>query len=385
MYTCDDIKSALANNELKLFFQPKVCLLRGKVLGAEALVRWCRKDGTVIGPDNFISIAESGGLLHSITLEMLSQAVKTINDMAADFPNLSLSMNVTPYDLASHHISDIISEHLTQGRIRARDLQVEITESEVMTRFDEVRDDIVRLTELGIDVLMDDFGVGYSSIDRLSQLPFSSLKLDKGVVSRMSSSQQNLDVVKSAISMARELRMTSVAEGVESEGTYNFLVANGCEQAQGFWISKPLDFENYLQFLSCENTYQGSQIGCVHQALLNIVQFRKSLIDAMFCRVVATEPISDLLTSPEIRLRAEDSRFGLWYYGNGQVLADVKQFKELEAPFESMFGRARELLQCLADGWDRKTTHKQLELIDRDIAELVSRLHNLERYLLSHS
>jgi len=75
MYTCDDIKSALASHELKLFFQPKVCLLRGKVLGAEALVRWCRKDGTVIGPDNFISIAETGGLLHSITLEMLSQAV----------------------------------------------------------------------------------------------------------------------------------------------------------------------------------------------------------------------------------------------------------------------------------------------------------------------
>jgi len=146
-------------------------------------------------------------------------------------------MNVTPYDLASHHISDTISEHLTQGRIRACDLQVEITESEVMTRFDEVRDDIIRLTELGIGVLMDDFGIGYSSIDRLSQLPFSSLKLDKGVVSRLSSSRQNLDVVKSAISMARELRMTSVAEGVESEGTYNFLVANGCEQAQGFWIS----------------------------------------------------------------------------------------------------------------------------------------------------
>ena len=385
VYTCDDIKSALASDELKLFFQPKVCLLRGKVLGAEALVRWCRKDGTVIGPDNFISIAEAGGLLHSITIEMLSQAVKTINDMAEDFPNLSLSMNVTPYDLASHHISDTISEHLKQGRIRACDLQVEITESEVMTRFDDVRDDIVRLTELGIDVLMDDFGVGYSSIDRLSQLPFSSLKLDKGVVSRMSSSQQNLDVVKSAISMARELRMTSVAEGVESEGTYNFLVANGCEQAQGFWISKPLDYENYLQFLSEGATYQGSQIGCVHQALLNIVQFRKSLVDAMFCRAVATEPTSELVVSPEMRKFAEDSRFGIWYYGSGQVLSEVTQFQELEAPFKSMLDHARELLQCLNDGCVRETRHKHLELVDADITELVSRLHSLERYLLSNS
>jgi len=86
-----------------------------------------------------------------------------------------------------------------------------------------------------------------------------------------------------------------------------------------------------------------------------------------------------------MRQLAEDSRFGLWYYGHGQVLAEVTQFKELETPFKSMFGHARELLQCLNDGCARETSYKQLEKVDADIAELVSRLHSLERYLLSNS
>jgi len=238
MISLDDIKSALKEGELRLFFQPKVNLLEGRVIGAEALVRWCRKDGTIVGPDNFIGIAEKGDLLHSITLEMLNQAVQTIEVVREQFPGLSISMNVTPYDLESHHVSELIAGHLASGRIQSSDLQVEITESAVMTRFDQVYEDILHLNRMGIGVLMDDFGIGYSSIDRLSQIPFSSLKLDKGVVSRMNTSRQNLNVVKSSISMARELRMTSVAEGVESEAVYNFLLASGCEQAQGFWISK---------------------------------------------------------------------------------------------------------------------------------------------------
>lgn len=385
MYTVEDIRSALSDGELRLFFQPKVSLLRGEVVGAEALVRWCRKDGTVVGPDAFLSIAETEGLLHEITLEMLNQAVTTLQSMSDEFPGMSLSMNVTPNDLASHHISDLISGHLTAGRVRAQDLQIEITESEVMTRFDQVFDDIVTLTELGIDVLMDDFGVGYSSIDRLSQLPFSSLKLDKGVVSRMSSSQQNLNVVKSAISMARELRMTSVAEGVESEGVYNFLVANGCEQAQGFWISKPLYFSDYLEFLREKRTYLGSMIGQVHQAGINIVQFRKSLLDVVFCQLVANEEIMLPVTNTETGLDAEQSRFGIWYYGHGQELADTGAYKCIEAPFKSMYEHARELMRCVQENKDREVVDQQLKQVDMDISKLLGCLHDLERHLLCSS
>ena len=255
-----------------------------------------------------------------------------------------------------------------------------------MTRFDNVFEDIVRLSELGIDVLMDDFGVGYSSIDRLSQLPFSSLKLDKGVVSRMSSSRQNLNVVKSAISMARELGMTSVAEGVESEDAFNFLVASGCAQAQGFWISKPLDFQDYVDFLRQNRTYLGSMIGRVHQAALNVTQFRKSLVDAAFCQLVANREVPAVpVTHTEVRLEPDNSPFGLWYYGNGQELADMDEYKSLEHPFRTLYEQARELTQTVKKTGDRAAIDRQLTDIDSTFSELISRLHSLERELLCGS
>ena len=382
MYTSDDIKSALADDELRLFYQPKVCLLRGRVVGAEALVRWCRKDGTIVGPDDFIAVAEAGGVLHDITLKMLDQAVGTLELMREEFSGISLSMNVTPYDLASHHVSGSISGHLETGRLRQQDLQVEITESDVMTRFEHVYDDIVELNKLGVDVLMDDFGVGYSSVDRLSQLPFSSLKIDKGVVSRMIASRQNLNVVKSSISMARELRMTSVAEGVESEGAYNILVANGCEQAQGFWISTPLQLDDYLNFLREQNRYPGSAIGCVHQAILNLVQFRKSLIDVAFCNNWVAGPMLESITDPDVALSPEQTRFGLWYYGPGRVLAEMSEYQALEEPFLAMNAESKELISSVKKGAERSTVNQHLETVDKDMTHLRDGLHKLERRLL---
>lgn len=382
MITLDDIKSALSDGELRLFYQPKVGLLDGKVIGAEALVRWCRKDGTVIGPDNFISMAEQGDLLHSITLELLNQAVETIGEVRKHFPGLSVSMNVTPYDLASHHVSEVVSGYISKGLLHPEDLQVEITESAVMTQFDQVYEDILRLNALGVGVLMDDFGIGYSSLDRLSRLPFSALKLDKGVVTRMSTSRQNLNVVKSSISMARELRMISVAEGVETEAVYNFLLASGCEQAQGFWISQPLMVDDYIGFLGESRVYQGSQIGRVHQAVMNIVQFRKSLIDAAFCKNMAENDVLEAVTDPEVRLLAEDSRFGIWYFGIGQALSGIAEFDELKDSYCVMHSMAREYMQEVKNGADRAVIDKKLIEIDDGFARVMTGLNGLERRLL---
>ena len=385
MVSLEDIKSALADGELRLFYQPKVSMLEGKVIGAEALVRWCRKDGTIVGPDDFIAVAEQGDFLHSITLELLSQAVDNIGLVRQSFPGLSVSMNVTPFDLESHRVSELIDGYLSRGELSSADLQVEITESAVMTQFDHVYEDIQRLNDMGIVVLMDDFGIGYSSLDRLSQLPFSALKLDKGVVSRMGTSRQNLNVVKSSISMARELRMTSVAEGVETEAIYNFLLASGCEQAQGFWISKPLPVSDYIAFLGESRTYQGSQIGRVHQATMNIVQFRKSLIDAAFCKNMAEDEVLKVVTDPEVRLLAEESRFGVWYFGIGQSLCGISEFDVLKDTYCEMHGAAKHFMQAVENDADKSTVDKELCVVDEKITHVLAGLNALERRLLLSS
>jgi len=346
-----ELAKAISDNELVIYHQPKVCMLRGEVIGSEALVRWLRDDGMLVPPDSFIPLAERSGLLSEITSLMLQHSVDSIKQIKRDHSGLSVSMNVAPADLESQKVSKRIQT-------------------------------LLNLIAMGITVLMDDFGTGYSSLDRLSQLPFSSLKLDKGVVQRMGSSKQNLNVVKSSISMARELRMTSVAEGVESEGAYDFLLANGCEEAQGYWISHPLTLAEYQQFLAQSPKYNGSQIGRVHQAFFNLIHFRKSLLDAAYCSRAGSYKALESVIDPEVKLAAHESRFGLWYYGIGQRLHATRGFADLEQPFLSLHACGQQFIQQLQQGASRSVLSTLIAEADEYMDNLTSLLRRLERELL---
>lgn len=376
------LRKALARDEFKLFHQPKVCLLRGEISGSEALVRWIREDNTVVQPDDFIPFADECGILGQITLRMLELSVEAIRNIAPIDPSLAVSINATPSDLEHHQVSHLISEYLDSGSINPDQLQIEITESVAMANVAGVQTDIIRLNEMDIEVMMDDFGTGYSSIDRLSQLPLSALKLDKGVVRRMATSRQNLDVVRSSISMARELRMKSVAEGVESEGAYNFLLANGCEEVQGFWIAHPMPFDEYLQFIKQSHHFDGSQIGRVHQALYNLIHFRKSLIDAAYCCEKSPMTVLDSVIDPEVTLGAGSSRFGIWYYGVGQNLLGTSGFDEMEPHFLNFHRCGQSFMERLQSGADREALNKIITDVDFHMDALSACLRRLERELL---
>ncbi|MBX2823436.1 MAG: EAL domain-containing protein [Gammaproteobacteria bacterium] len=376
------LRTAIDQRELILFFQPKVNLLSGEVVGAEALVRWQLPDGSVLTPDAFLPDAAALGLSHEITLSMLNESVLAIQQLKQVAPDLSLSMNVTPQDLETQSVSRSVSQYLEGGALQSNDLQIEITESTVMGNFDRIYKDVIELTRMGIRVLMDDFGTGYSSIDRLSQLPFSALKLDQGVVRRMGQSRHSLDVVKSSISMARELRMISVAEGVESEGAYNFLVANGCEEVQGYWISHPLKLADLIDFLRQEHRFEGSQLGRIHQALFNVLHYRKSLIDAAYCYRLSADTILDSVVDPEVELSAAESRFGLWYYGIGQRLDGMAGFAALEQPFLTLHHCGQQFMEVLRAGADAAQLHQIIAQTDTSMNELSASLRRLELELL---
>jgi EAL domain-containing protein (putative c-di-GMP-specific phosphodiesterase class I) len=380
--TIDALERAMRNDELVLYYQPKVCLLQGKVLGAEALVRWSDGISNVLSPDKFLPLVESSGLLHDLTVKLLDQVVEASIALRALDSELSLSINVAPNDLASRTISNRIDELLKAKTIRAADLQIEITESAVMGNVDRVYDDLVRLKTMGIKILMDDFGTGYSSIDRLSQLPFDALKLDQGVVRRMSTSRQNLDVVRAGISMARELNMTSVAEGVESAGVYNFLIAHGCEEAQGYFIARPMSLDDFKAFVSSPHNLAGSQIGRVHQACLNLIRFRKSLLDAAFCRRLGDGIVLESVADPDLHEEVTQSRIGLWYFGMGQVLVDLPVFREIEPPLREVHASGLEFLQLLERSQHAEEVDQALASIDQQVDRLVTLFHQLERLLM---
>lgn len=376
------LQKAMLNDELVLYYQPKVSLLSGDIIGAEALVRWSDGINGIVSPSEFLPLAESSGLLHDLTLQLLDQVIDASSQLPEHNPALSLSINVAPDDLASNAISQLIGRALDEGRISSEDLQVEITESAVMGNVDKVYDDLVRLKARGIKILMDDFGTGYSSIDRLSQLPFDALKLDQGVVKRMGSSQQNLDVVRSAISMARELGMISVAEGIETAEAYNFLIAHGCDEAQGYFIAKPMTLADFKQFIDQDHDFGGSQLGRVHQASLNLMRFRKSLVDAAFCRRLGDGVVLTSLSTPALSSRVCDSRLGLWYFGIGQKLSAHQQFTDIEQPMRLVHDSGLAFLTMLNNGASATSLDNALIVIDQHVDRLLSLFHALERFLL---
>jgi len=376
------LEQAIANDELELYYQPKVSLLHGKLVGAEALVRWNHSDRQSIAPDLFIPLAERAGLLHDLTIQLLDKAVKACGKINTANAGLAVSMNVAPDDLESHTISKLIGEYLEQGTITANDLQIEVTESAAMGNFERIHDDLQQLAGMGIKVLMDDFGTGHSSIDRLSQLPFTSLKLDQGVVRRMGTSQQNLNVVKSSISMARELRMTSVAEGVESSGAYNFLIANGCEEAQGFFIARPMALDTYLAFVAEEPYLAGSPIGRVHQAIYNLMYFRKCLLDAAFCRKVDTNDLLPSVMQPDGDHSMERSRFGAWMINSQEQLEDYHSYRELEQPVKQLFEQGQVFMEQLHAGADDAHLNELITNFDKQYGYITQLLRELERALL---
>ena len=388
--TREALEKALYNDELVLYYQPKVCLLRGEIIGAEALVRWSSTTRDVVAPNEFLPLATRSGLLHDITLKLLDQVVSasralrqnTAIETKTQGNGLSLSINVAPNDLASRSISNRIGELLDAGTIASTDLQIEVTESEAMSSVDRVHEDLLRLKSMGIKLLMDDFGTGYSSIDRLSQLPFDALKLDKGVVKRMETSGQNLDVVRSAISMARELGMTSVAEGVESAPVYNFLIAHGCEEAQGYFIGKPMSLSDFQSFVAANHDLRGSQIGRVHQACLNLMRFRKILLDAAYCARTGNGMILEPVADWGFQAPVGESRLGLWYFGLGQALHEHPVFREIEQPLRDVHVSGNEFLQQLARGKPARQLDQSLLQIDQKVDNLIVLFHRLERDLL---
>jgi len=347
--TTNEIAQAMERDELVLYYQPKVCLLRGIVVGAEALVRWNDPHSRVLSPSVFLPQIEASGLLHDLTVRLLDDVVgacAVVRDLNAD---IALSINVAPNDLASRSISSRIHSYLNGGSITANELQIEITESTVMGNFDVVRDELGALTSMGLRVLMDDFGTGHSSIDRLSQLPFSSLKLDQGVVRRMSTSAQNLNVVRSAISMARELGMTSIAEGVESVGAPAFL---------------------------------GSQIGYVHQALFNLLRYRKSLMDVVVCSALDAGSVAPSIKNVHFSDDDQLSAVVDWFYGIGQSLSQHNTFLALEAPLLDLQKLGSKLQHDMATDQSPHNLNDSLDDIDRCVNDIVAHIHRLERTLL---
>jgi diguanylate cyclase (GGDEF)-like protein len=235
-----DLRRALADDQLVLHYQPQVDLVGGRPVAAEGLVRWRHPQRGLLGPLEFIEVAERTGLIKDLTIQVIDLGLRDLRTWSDQGRSLSLSLNVSVRNLLDRRFPEEVEHLLSRHGVDARALTLELTESSLMVDPEVAKRNMQRLSELGVSVAIDDFGTGYSSLAYLTDLPIGELKIDKSFVRAMSSDTRNAIVVRSTIELAHNLGLRTVAEGIEDAFTFERLRALGCELAQGFHMSKPL-------------------------------------------------------------------------------------------------------------------------------------------------
>ncbi|MCW8834972.1 MAG: EAL domain-containing protein [Rhodospirillales bacterium] len=287
--TPTEIDAALSAGELVYYYQPKVALHSGEIIGAEALLRWRRPDGTMIPPGDFLPMAEKTGMISNITNVMLPSLIADIEMLKAVSPAIQVALNVSAMDLASPYLNRMLRSYIAEKRIGIGNIQIEVTETALLEDSHQVQESLNTLVEMGIEVAMDDYGTGYSSLDMLSRFPFSTLKLDHGVIRRMAENAKNTHIVRASLVMARELSLKTVAEGIESKAAYVFLAASGCLEAQGFWISKAIPVDDFRAMVVSGRRWPACGIGLVHDAASRHSQYKRKLMDTVYT-LMNTDP-----------------------------------------------------------------------------------------------
>ena len=244
------LRRALRRDELVLHYQPRLCLHTGAVLGLEALVRWQHSELGLLGPNEFIPLAEETGLIVPLGYWVISQALRDMQWLLGrGVPALHMAINLSFRQFQDSQLLPTLSRLINERGVQAQWLEFELTETAVMRGIDQVQQTMQALGALGVQFALDDFGTGFSSFMHLHSLPITLLKIDKSFVAGMSAQPHSYQLVQAMINLAHNLQLQVVAEGVETAEQLALLRQFGCDQVQGYLISKPLPLNQLARFL----------------------------------------------------------------------------------------------------------------------------------------
>lgn len=251
IYSAEELQSAISNHELVNYYQPKVSVETGEVIGVETLVRWHHPTDGLVSPDYFIDIAEKNHLINELTTCVLTNALTQAKMWQEKGLNLRVAINVSMDNLASLDFQDLVVNLVTQAGLSPQGIVLEITESQVMGADARVPLEILtRLRLKRFHLSIDDFGTGHSSLAQLRDIPFDELKIDQSFVHRAWTDDTLRAIYDASLSVAKQLGMETVAEGVEDQHDWDLLRQTGCDLAQGNFVSKPLqaaDFSTWTE------------------------------------------------------------------------------------------------------------------------------------------
>jgi EAL domain-containing protein (putative c-di-GMP-specific phosphodiesterase class I) len=246
----EDLRRALERHEFELRYQPKIDLTTGKITGAEALLRWSHPVRGSTAPSVFIPIAEDCGLILPIGQWVLREACKQARTWVdRGLPPATVAVNVSAMQFLQERFLEGVFAILDETGLDPRLLELELTESVLMKRASSSASILRRLREVGVQVSIDDFGTGYSSLSYLHQFPIDALKIDQGFVSQIGVHQGDSAIVTAVISLAHNLNLRVIAEGVETEEQLDFLRERQCDMAQGYYFSRPVTAKRFVGLL----------------------------------------------------------------------------------------------------------------------------------------
>ncbi len=250
-----ELRRAIDQQEMLLYYQPKYNFSKNVVTGVEALIRWQHPTRGNVSPADFIPFAEQTGNIRMITRWVIDTAIKQCGAWQASGHPLKISINISARDLLDRELVPFVAAKLATHKVAPELICVELTESALMEDPERARETLTQLHDLGIKLSMDDYGTGYSSLAYIKDLPLDELKIDRAFVSGMNTSTQNAAIVHSTIELGHRLGMIVVAEGVETGQELNALKGFGCDYAQGYHVCKPMPSEKLIEWLNTQGAF----------------------------------------------------------------------------------------------------------------------------------
>lgn len=349
MITLQDIEAGLAQHQFCLYFQPKYSLVGNRIEGSEALIRWRQPDGSVRQPGEFIALASQSGLMRKISAYI-------VEELLADLPLLApasltpASFNLTAGDFEDGLLTGRLLAALAAHEVEPGQIEVELTEESVLAYNDTVLANVQQLCDGGISLAMDDYGIGYSSADTLSKWPFSAIKIDQGLISRMLVSEKSARIVRSAIRMAHELDIDSVAEGVETEAQLRFLLEAGCGKVQGYLISMPLPLADLATLALGGGQNSRLPVGQIHLAIVDHIQWRKQLVQYAITLANLPADAPERQSQMPFCMAGHNCLLVRWYHGDGQVFKRMPGYSRIGIALDDMAKVSQQLVAGIHAG-----------------------------------
>ena len=247
-YSLGEVMEGVRLKQFEPYLQPKVDLRSGRIIGAEALARWRHPEHGVLDPYAFIPLLEQNGQMEEFTLIMLEKSANICKQLHLAGKHLSLSVNLSLSSLSDTTLANRITQIVRDAGVDPHNIMLEVTESAAMTNEAEALENLARLRMRGFGLSIDDYGTGFSSMQQLTRVPFTELKIDRSFVTDCATNRSLRVIIESSIDMARKLRVKSVAEGVEKTEEWDMLKEMSCDVVQGYLIAKPMSNDEFNDF-----------------------------------------------------------------------------------------------------------------------------------------